>query len=137
MGRPRLHGIRLTAESETGAFGPCALPQFPVEEGDVIEFAGSIEIGAPPRSGPKANVHQLTIRRGGQKIAVCRLCGAVCAGAHNPGTSCRGELHVTGPDPRHIREHPHHCDEHMPQDKGNHPAAIPQADCVTGTTASS
>ena len=128
MGRSRRYKIRLTAESETGAFGPCTLPQFPAEEEDVIAFAGSIEIGAPPRSGPKANVHELTIRRGEQKIAVCRLCGAVCAGAHNPATSCRGELHVTGPDPRHIREHPHHCDEHMRRDVTNEAAQVRHAD---------
>jgi hypothetical protein len=94
----------------------------------VIAFAGSFEIGAPPRTGPKPGFHELSIVRGEQRIAACRLCGAVCAGAHNPATSCQGELLGAGPDPRHVREHPHYCDEHRQHGADDDAAQIPRPD---------
>ena len=109
----RLYKLALTAESDTGAFGPRALPAVTVQEGDTILIDFAIEIGRPPRTGPRISLNQFVVQRGEIRILACPFCGAICAGAKSARTSCKGALRPQG---LHDGGKPHYCEAHKPQE---------------------
>ena len=109
----RLYKLSLTAAASTGAFGPRALPAVAVEEGDTILVDFAIEIGRPPRTGPRINLSRFVVQRGDIRILACPFCGAICAGANASRTSCKGQLRCQG---LHDCDKSHYCEAHKQQE---------------------